>query len=192
MSTRARGDHDWPRTTAWRPPRSTGSRPDLSERAGEDEVGGELHPEVGGNDMQWLPRRRRLWLAVAMLAAAAIAVAAAPSGRRAHPVARAAYPTTPRAWFDAYMAAAVDDPTRVCHVLFTPELVATYRDSSAGSCENYFADVQDSAVQIARIVQSHSTAVIELRQRRAPRYRWNAVLARIAGGWRAVALVGGR
>ena len=90
------------------------------------------------------------------------------------------------------MAAAVDDPARVCHVLFAPELAASYRHSAAGSCESYFADVQDSAVQIERIVQSDGTAVIELRQRRAPRYRWNAVLARHAGGWRAVALVGGR
>ena len=90
------------------------------------------------------------------------------------------------------MAAAVDDPARVCQVLFAPELAASYRHSAAGSCESYFSDVQDSAVRIQRIVQSDGTAVIELRQRRAPRYRWNVVLARHAGGWRAVALVGGR
>ena len=90
------------------------------------------------------------------------------------------------------MAAAVDDPARVCRVLFAPQLAAGYRQSAAGSCESYFADVQDSAVRIERIAQSNDTAVIELRQRRAPRYRWSAVLARHGGGWRAVALVGGR
>jgi hypothetical protein len=126
----------------------------------------------------------------AVLAVIAIA-AAASAGRQAHAI-TAASPRTPQAWFDAYMAAAVDDPARVCRVLFAPELASSYGHTPSGSCEHYFADVQDSAVRVQRIVQSDATAVVEVRQARAPRYRWNAILARHAGGWRAVAVVGGR
>ena len=192
MSARARGEHDWPRTTAWRPVRPAVSHPERSVPPSERELPAEPHDEADGDHPQRSARTRRMWLVLAMLAAAAIAIASSAPGRPAPSTTRAASPATPRAWFDAYMAAAVDDPARVCHVLFAPELAAGYRHSAAGSCESYFADVQDSAVRIQRIVQSDGTAVIELRQARAPRYRWNVVLARHAGGWRAVALVGGR
>jgi hypothetical protein len=192
MSTRARGEHDWPGTTAWRPVRPMVSRREPTAPRNDSDVCTEPGDAVDVTRLPHPARSRRLWPAVAVLAAAAIAIASSPPGRSARPVVRVVSPATPRAWFDAYMAAAVDDPTRVCHVLFAPELATSYRHSAAGSCGSYFANVQDSAVQIERIVQSDGTAVIDLRQRRAPRYRWNAVLARHPGGWRAVALVRGR
>lgn len=192
MSARARGEHDWPRTTAWRPARPAAVRPAPSGPVGTTALCAEPGDDVDVEVIPRTSRSRRVWLAVAVLATAAIAIASSSPGESRGVAARAASPSTPRAWFDAYMAAAVDDPARVCHVLFAPQLAAGYRHSAAGSCESYFADVQDSAVHIQRIVQSHGTAVIELRQARAPRYRWDAVLARDAGGWRAVALVDGR
>jgi hypothetical protein len=193
MSTRARGEHDWPRTTAWRPLRPAVSHPEPSIPPSDSEFCPEQGDEVDGTHPQHSSHTRRVWLAIAVIAAAAIAISSSSSPGRPGPLATgAASAATPRAWFDAYMAAAVDDPAGVCHILFGPELAASYRHSAAGSCESYFADVQDSAVRIEQIVQSGGTAVIELRQARAPRYRWNAVLARHGGGWRAVVLVAGR
>jgi hypothetical protein len=88
------------------------------------------------------------------------------------------------------MAAAVDDPARVCGTLFAPELAARYRHTKPGSCLAFFSDVQDSPVRIRRIVQSDGTAVIEARQTHT-RLAWSVVLARHDGGWRAVDLISG-
>lgn len=191
MSTRARGEHAGPRATTWRPLRPPISQPEPTAPPSDSRACPAPGDDVDVDQRPRPARSRRSWLAVAILAVAAIATAAS-SPSRPRQAATQGGPTTPRAWFDAYMAAAVDDPARVCHVLFAPELAGSYRHSAAGSCQRYFAEVQDSAVQIERIAQTNDTAVIELRQRRAPRYRWNAVLARRAGDWRAVALVGGR
>jgi hypothetical protein len=134
---------------------------------------------------------RRLLLLLAVLAVAAIA-AASSAGRRAGSAPVAASAGTPRGWFDAYMAAAVDDPARVCRTLFSTQLAASYRRTPAGSCERYFANVQDTGVRIEKIVSARGTAVVELRQTHPPRYRWNTVLSRHAVGWRAVAILDGR
>ena len=102
------------------------------------------------------------------------------------------YPPTPRAWFDAYMAAAVDDSARVCSVLFTPGLAGTYSQTPQRSCQAYFRRGSDSAVQIVGIRVSGNTAVVRLRQRLAPRDDWAVVLDRLDGGWRAVDLLSQR
>ena len=130
-------------------------------------------------------RRAIVFVVVAALAAAGVA---STRPRTARP---AVYPPSPRAWFDAYMAAAVDDPARVCQTLFAPELAARYRHTRPGSCRAFFAGVQDSQVRIRRIVESGDVAVIEARQSRPPRAPWSVVLARQGGGWRAVDLVSG-
>jgi hypothetical protein len=139
---------------------------------------------------QFAPPRRHGRGAVVAVLVVAVAVAGYAWARRAPASGR--YPLTPRAWFDAYLAAAVDDPGRVCRVLFAPELAAQYRHSSRHSCRGFFSDVQDTAVRIAQIVAADGSAVIELRQTHAPRYGWNVVLGRHDGGWQAVALVSGR
>jgi hypothetical protein len=99
---------------------------------------------------------------------------------------------TPRGWFDTYLASAVDDPRRVCRTLLSTQLAASYRRTPSGSCERYFADVQDTGVRIEQIVNARDTAVVKLRQTHPPRYRWDVILARQAGGWRAVAILDGR
>jgi hypothetical protein len=125
--------------------------------------------------------------ALVVLGTAAIRARFGASTRRASP-----YPTTPRAWFDAYMAAAVDDPEQVCRVLFSPEFARTYNQTPQHSCLGYFTHVADTQVQIQTIRTYRSTAVVRLRQRYPPRYYWGVVLDQVDQGWRAVDLLGGR
>ena len=191
MIARTRGEHDCRRARAWRPGQTAVTTPEPAADLASSEPALGTGVEVLVERSPGSPFHRRLWLAVAMLAAAALASALSPTGRASRPVA-AAPPGTPRAGFDAYMAAAVDDPARVCRVRFSPRLAASYRHTSSGSCERYFADVTDTAVRIQRIVESHATAIVELRQAHGARYRWQAILSRHAGGWRAVGLTGGR
>ncbi len=195
MSTRARGDHDSPYMRPWRPkhpgaapPRRAGKHPPGAP-AGEGGLVLEAAARV-------VTRGRRSWrraagrVAVASLVVV-MAAGAYAANRRAGPRV-GAYPATPRAWLDAYLSAAVDSPGRVCRLLFAPDLAARYRHTRPGSCLAFFSNVQDSGVRIRRIVQSAGTAVIELRQAHPPRYVWSVVLARHAGGWRAVDLVSGQ
>jgi hypothetical protein len=154
-------------------------------------VGGSTGQDLVADQPQRGIRVRRLLLVLAVLAVAGIA-AASSAGRRAGSPPVAGSAGTPRRWFDAYMAAAVDDPGRVCRTLFTTQLAASYRRTPSGSCERYFADVQDTGVRIEQIVNARDTAVVELRQTHPPRYRWNAVLSHNARSWRAVAILDGR
>lgn len=52
------------------------------------------------------------------------------------PPATAWLPATPRVWLDAYEAAAIDKPSRVCSRLFTPELAGVYADAGAPGTSN--------------------------------------------------------
>lgn len=67
-----------------------------------------------------VPRRHALALLIAGAAVAVGGVAAA--GELASAPARLQLPATPRAWLDAYEAAAIDNPSRVCSELFAPQL----------------------------------------------------------------------
>jgi len=189
MSTRARGDHDRAYLRRWRP-----KQPGAGPRRRAD-----AHPPSAPPD-QRLPdavleigtpeprtrsragRRALIFVVVAALAGGGVA------STRPHTTPSAADPPSPRAWFDAYLAAAVDDPARVCRTLFASELAARYRHSRPGSCLAYFSEVQDSPVRIRRMIQSDGTAVIEVRQT-DPRLAWSVVLGRHDGGWRAVELI---
>jgi hypothetical protein len=191
MSTRARGDHDRPYMRPWRPKqpgvgplRRAGVHPPSSAPSTHSELPDAVL-EVGSPEPQTRSRAGRraiMFIVVAALAGAGMASTRAPTRR---PV---VYPPTPRAWFDAYLAAAVDAPARVCRTLFAPALAARYRNARPGSCLAFFADVRDSPVRIGRVDQSGATAVIEARQTH-PRLAWSVVLARHDGGWRAVDLI---
>jgi hypothetical protein len=100
-------------------------------------------------------------------------------------------PPTPRAWLDAYEAAAIDDPARVCSELFSPQLAQAYATAMHGSCRSYFQEITSVSVRIRRVLQEDRTAVLELQQSVRPRV-WTIVLSREQGGWQAVDLVGGR
>lgn len=55
-------------------------------------------------------------------------------------------PVTPRAWFDAYEAAAIDNPGRVCSELFAPQLAGAYGKAVQGSCRGYFRRITSFSV----------------------------------------------
>jgi hypothetical protein len=104
--------------------------------------------------------------------------------------ATASLPVTPRAWLDAYEAAAIDNPGRVCSQLFAPQLAQTYGRVVHGSCQDYFGQITSFSVTVRRVLVDGGTAVLELRQTVRPR-AWAVVLDRRAGGWQAVDLLAG-
>jgi hypothetical protein len=106
--------------------------------------------------------------------------------------ARSQLPATPRAWLDAYEAAAIDNPSRACSELVGPQLAHAYGKALHGSCtSSYFKQITSFSVVVRRVLQDGGTAVLELRQTVRPR-DWAVVLNRRPGGWRAVDLLPGK
>jgi len=99
-------------------------------------------------------------------------------------------PATPRAWLDAYEAAAIDNPGRVCSELFAPQLAQAYGNAVHSSCSSYFQRITSFSVVVRRVLQDGDTAVLELRQTVHPR-DWSVVLSRRRDGWQAVDLLTG-
>jgi hypothetical protein len=99
-------------------------------------------------------------------------------------------PASPRAWLDAYDAAAVASPARVCSELFAPELASVFARAAHGSCERYFGNVSSRSLKVLGVSRAGATAVLDL-QETAGRVEWAVVLDRDSSGWRAVALFGG-
>jgi hypothetical protein len=99
-------------------------------------------------------------------------------------------PATPQAWLDAYEAAAVDNPSRVCSELFAPQLAQAYGKALHGSCTGYFKQITSFSVVVHRVLRDGGTAVLELRQTVQPR-DWAVVLNRESAGWRAVDVLAG-
>ena len=136
MSSRIRGEHDtrWGR---WRPPgvhdpaAPAGARP-RSRRS---------------------PKALSWRYAVALLVAgASIAVGGvAAVGKLAPDTAWLQLPATPRGWLDAYEAAAIDNPLRVCSELFAPQLAQTYAKAVRGSCTSYFERITSFSVVVSTI-----------------------------------------
>jgi hypothetical protein len=106
------------------------------------------------------------------------------------PAPAARLPATPRAWLDAYEAAAVDNPSRVCSELFAPELAQAYGKALRSNCTSYFERITSFSVAVRRVLQAGATAVLELHQTVRPR-DWAVVLSRGPGGWQAVDLLPG-
>jgi len=104
------------------------------------------------------------------------------------PAAAARLPATPRAWLDAYEAAAIDKPSRVCSRLFTPELATIYAHAAHSSCTRYFKRIMSSSVTIRRIVREGGTAVLELHQTLS-HASWAVILNHQSTGWQAVDLL---
>ena len=174
MIARIRGEHD-ARWGGWRP---TTAR----------EAAAAPPPQTAtvASGSSRLPRRRLLrWLL-------AIGVSLAAGGLAAilwlSPSPRSQLPTTPRAWLDAYEAAAIDNSSRVCSELFAPQLAQVYGKAFHGSCTSYFKQITSFSVVLRRVMQDGGTAVLELRQTVRPR-DWAVVLNRQPGGWRAVDLL---
>ena len=106
----------------------------------------------------------------------------------ADPTTQSTLPGTPRQWVDAYEAAALDHPGRVCSQLFSPQLAAAYAAQSHISCAGYFARVSSSSLRIRGIYQDGDAAVVQMRQT-VQHTNWAAILDRHGAGWRAVELI---
>ena len=180
MIARIRGEHDarwgrWLPTTA----RETAASPRLTAGGVARQSGARrpLHRPV-----LWSPVAIAVSLAVVCLT---VILWLSPSP------ARSQLPATPRAWLDAYEAAAVDNPSRVCSELFAPQLAQAYGKALHGSCTTYFKQITSYSVVLRRVIQDGGTAVLELRQTVRPR-DWAVVLTRQPEGWRAVDLLAGK
>jgi hypothetical protein len=186
MIARIRGEHDahWGR---WRPGASregaaATSRP--TALAARDQT-----PIAGWRRGTRMPQRLDVrWLVVLVVAITAAYLVA--SGSLSPGPARSQLPATPRAWLDAYEAAAIDNPGRVCSELFAPALAQAYGNAVHGSCSSYFARITSFSVVVRRVLQDGGTAVLELRQTVRPR-DWAVVLNRRRAGWQAVDLLAG-
>lgn len=136
-------------------------------------------------------RARARTTALTLAVAIAFTVISIGQGSPAAGSRKAALPTTPRQWVDAYLAAAIDDPSRVCSQLFSPALAAIYAAAAHGSCTRYFARESSTSTEVRRILKDGNTAVAELHQT-IEKNSWDVVLNRRGSGWRAVDLVAGR
>jgi hypothetical protein len=131
----------------------------------------------------------RWLLALAAAAGAYLATSLAVAEFAAAP-AQSRLPVSPRAWLDAYEAAAVDSPARVCSELFAPQLARAYAKAVHSSCRSYFRRITSFSVVVRRVLEEDGTAVLELGQTVRPR-DWAVVLNRRRGGWQAVDLLAG-
>ena len=176
MIARLRGEHDtrWGR---WRP------------AAARDPVASIHAVPRSQRSLRALAWRRAAAFLCAGAALAAGGVAAL--GELAPGSALLRLPATPRAWLDAYEAAAVDNPLRVCSELFSPQLAGAYgKAMRGGTCTSYFEQITSFSVVVRRVLQDGDTAVLELRQTVRPR-DWAVVLSRRSRGWQAVDLLPG-
>jgi hypothetical protein len=175
MRSRIRGEHDtrWGR---WRPAAARNL----------------AAPAHAAPHLRRPPKALSWRQAVALVAAGAVITigAVAAIGELDPTPAPSRLPATPRAWLDAYEAAAVDNPSRVCSHLFSPQLAVAYGKAMRGSCGSYFERITSFSVVVRRVLQDGDTAVLELRQTVRPR-DWAVVLSRRRGGWQAVDLLPG-
>lgn len=98
---------------------------------------------------------------------------------------RPALPQTPRGWLDAYEAAAVENPARVCSELLSAQLAGAFGHNTHGSCVRYFSDVYTRSVKVLRVWRDGPTAVLNMHQTFG-NIEWNVVLDHRSGGWQAV------
>jgi len=180
MIARIRGEHD-PRWGGWRP---TTAAETADARARQTTLVVDRQSDANP------PRSRVLRSLVAIGVSLAVACLAAIWWLSPGAVG-SQLPATPRAWLDAYEAAAIDNPSRVCTELFAPQLAQAYGKALHGSCTNYFKQITSFSVVVHRVLQDGGTAVLELRQTVRPR-DWAVVLSRQPGGWRAVDLLAGK
>ena len=127
MIARLRGEHD-NHPGGWRP--TLDPQRDPFERPG-DRSEGAWRPGLRRAFREppyalvWRSRGAR-WLALLAVAVVGLIIAGWSVTQRAPVRTEPSLPATPRAWLDAYEAAAIDNPPLVCSQLFSPALAATY------------------------------------------------------------------
>ena len=192
MIARIRGEHDR-HPGRWRP--TADPQYDPLER-GRDKPRETQRPgpvrSLGQPSHRGLRRSQGArWLALLALVAIGLITAAWSLSHRAPARRELRLPATPRAWLDAYEAAAIDNPPLVCSRLFSPALASAYAAAAHGSCTGYFERMTSSSVAVRRILQEGETAVLELRQT-VDRTDWAVVLSHQSAGWQAIDLLDGR
>ena len=93
----------------------------------------------------------------------------------------------------AWAAAAVDNPSRVCHTLYAPALAAAYKPVTGRTCLAYFANTSSASFRIRRVLIDGNAAAVEARQT-GQRPHWGyftMLLSHVADGWQAIDLVPG-
>jgi hypothetical protein len=138
---------------------------------------------------QAVPKRWAPWAFLATGASIAVACVAVAGWFSSTPAGEP-LPATPREWLDAYEAAAIDNPARVCSDLFAPALARAYGKALHSSCRTYFSHITSLSVVVRRVLTDGSTAVLQLHQTVRPR-DWAVVLSHRRHGWQAVDLVAG-
>ena len=187
MSTRIRGEHntDWGR---WRPrARHGGATATAGSLASPNQP---TRQAVAGWERGRATRRLVIGSVGILAAVAIIAVSVATSSVLSSAPAADSLPATPRAWLDAYEAAAIDNPSRVCSRLFAPQLAVAYGTAVHGSCTAYFRRITSFSLVVRRVLEDGGTAVLELRQTVRPQ-AWAVVLSHRPAGWQAVDLLPG-
>jgi hypothetical protein len=172
----------------WRPPAAT-------------PAGGQMAPPLPpapplaedlSEDTPTAPGRHRLPILL-LLTMLVVAGAIAREGHRGSAAASPQLPATPRAWVQAWTAAALENPGRVCHRLFAPALTAAYATDTGHSCVQYYRSVTSASFRVRHILQAGGTAAVEAHQVTAPR-TWGyftILLSHVQRGWQAVDLVPG-
>jgi hypothetical protein len=196
MIGRHRGEHHT--QGIWQPRRtdsndrspSPGATAAVAQRSAAATVKDLIHGAAGDLIATRRSRTRHKYLKLAlMLVIAAAIIAGRTMLTTGHPV--ASLPGTPPQWLDAYEAAAIDNPGRVCTQLFAPQLAAAYPAKAHMSCREYFARITSTSLRIKRILQDRDTAVLELHQT-IERTDWSVILQHHDDGWRAIDLIPGR
>jgi hypothetical protein len=198
--TRIRGEHDkfcgpWRPTCGHPEPQAAGSLQsveleDPDERRLEPAPPDDERDLDGCHESERLApaRPRRAWRYLLLVTLGFVGVQGL---HHAAPAARERLPASPGAWLDAYEAASIDNPPRVCSELFSPQLAAAYAHAAHSSCSSYFRRMTSSSVTVRRILQDGQTAVLELRQV-VGHVDWDVVLDRQSDGWTAVDLLTGK
>jgi hypothetical protein len=146
MIARVRGEHQdhW---TRWRP--STGRTFGQTEQLDPPDealVLGGREPAPLRSRSVWLHRLGAVVRWLTLLVVVSVVYVAISWGVHQLTPEPARLPATPRAWLDAYEAAALDNPSRVCSELFVPQLASAYAHGAPGGCRGYFGRVTSSSV----------------------------------------------
>jgi hypothetical protein len=107
--------------------------------------------------------------------------------------ARLALPQTTALWVQQFTAAAIDNPTDVCHHLFAPALAAVFKRDTGKSCLAYYGRVDSRSYRIRHELQDGASAAIEgqeLGYRPTFGY-FTILLTHLQTGWQAIDIVPG-
>jgi hypothetical protein len=104
-----------------------------------------------------------------------------------------ALPRTPAAWAEQFTAAALQDPTDVCHHLFAPALAAVFKGDTGKTCMSYYSRIDSRSYRIRHTLQDGPSAAIEGQELGYGRRfgYFTVLLTHLQSGWQAIDIVPG-